>query len=191
MEHFFHKIQGWFSFANLYSKVVADLPSGSHIVEVGAWKGRSTAYLAVEIVNSGKNIKLDVVDIWTGSENDPTAFHTDEEFVKCNRNIFELFKKNIAPVKHIVNPIQLPSVEAAKAYADQSVDFVLIDAEHTYAEVKKDILAWLPKVKNGGIIAGDDYNPASFPGVIKAVHEIFTNDQISFMDSCWVVKVKL
>jgi len=191
VEHFYKKIQGWFSFESFYSKVVADLPDNSHIVEVGSWKGRSTAYLAVEIVNSGKKIKLDAVDIWTGSENDPTAFTTDDEFMKYNKNIFELFKKNMAPVAHIVNPIQLPSVEAAKAYPDKSLVFVLINPEHTYEEVRKDILAWLPKIKSGGIIAGDDYNPVSFPGVIKAVHEVFTDKQISFMDSCWVVKVKL
>lgn len=189
MLHFNHKIQGWFHFPNLYTKMVKQLADSSHIVEVGSWKGCSTAYLAVEIINSGKNIKLDAVDIWTGSETDPTAFNTDEEFMFHNRDIFELFKKNMEPVAHIVNPIQLPSVEAAKLYADKSLDFVLIDADHAYDCVRKDILAWLPKIKNGGVIAGDDYNPTSFPGVVQAVHEIFTKEQIVFVDSCWTVAV--
>lgn len=189
MLHFYQNIQGWFSFSNLYTKMVNQLTNGSHIVEVGSWKGCSTAYLAVEIINSGKNIKLDAVDIWTGSETDPTAFNTDDEFMKYNRDIFELFKKNMEPVAHIVNPIRMPSIEAAKLYADKSLDFVLIDADHAYDYVKSDILAWLPKIKNGGLIAGDDYNPASFPGVVKAVHELFTKEQIIFVDSCWTVVV--
>jgi glycosyltransferase involved in cell wall biosynthesis len=190
IKHFYQNIQGWFCFPNLYTKMVNELPDGAHVVEVGAWKGSSTAYLAVEIINSGKNIKLDVVDIWTGSENDLTAFNTDTEFMQYNRNIFELFKKNVAPVLHALTPLQMTSVDAAKLYADKSLDFVLIDADHSYEEVKKDILAWLPKIKNGGVIAGDDYNPTSFPGVIKAVHEILPNDKITFCDSCWVVKVE-
>ncbi len=190
MKHFYQNIQGWFCFPNLYTKMVNELQDGSHIVEVGAWKGCSTAYLAVEIINSGKNIKLDVVDIWTGVEDlNSDAFTTDEEFMKYNKNIFELFKKNVAPVLHIINPIQLTSVKAAELYQDKSLDFVLIDANHDYEEVKKDILAWIPKLKNNGVIAGDDYNPTSFPGVVQAVHEIFTNEQITFCDSCWVVKV--
>jgi len=192
MKHFYENIQGWFGFPNLYTEMVNNITDGGHIVEVGAWKGRSTAYLAVEIINSGKNIKLDVVDIWTGTEDFLTsdAFTTDAEFMQYNKNIFELFKKNVAPVLHIVNPIQLPSVKASELYSDKSLDFVLIDASHEYEDVKKDILAWLPKLKDDGVIAGDDYNPTSFPGVVKAVHELFTNEQITFKDSCWVIRKK-
>jgi hypothetical protein len=108
MEHFYEKIQGWFDYQDLYKLIVNKLPNGSHIVEVGAWKGRSTAYLAVEIINSGKNIKLDVVDLWTGELKDPTAFNTDAEFMAYNRDILPLFKKNLASVLHILTPIQMP-----------------------------------------------------------------------------------
>jgi hypothetical protein len=67
--------------------------------------------------------------------------------------------------------IKSGSAAAAVNFADQSVDFVFIDADHVYDRVKEDILAWLPKVKPGGIIAGHDYNP---PHEVKqAVDEIF------------------
>jgi predicted O-methyltransferase YrrM len=62
MKHFYQNIQGWFNFQNLYTYVVDRLPNNSHIVEIGAWKGASTAYLAVECINSNKNIKIDVID---------------------------------------------------------------------------------------------------------------------------------
>jgi glycosyltransferase involved in cell wall biosynthesis len=55
--HFYYNIQGWFDFGNLYYYVINSLPRDSHIVEVGAWKGKSSAFLAVEAINSGKNIK--------------------------------------------------------------------------------------------------------------------------------------
>jgi glycosyltransferase involved in cell wall biosynthesis len=110
--HFHHEIQGWFNFESIYSDIVNKLPNNSHIVEVGSWKGRSTAYLAVEIINSGKSIKLDAVDSWTGDEGDPLSFNEDPEFMAYNRNIFELFRKNLSPVfgKIDLTPIQMIKV---------------------------------------------------------------------------------
>jgi len=189
MEHFYQKIQGWFDYQNLYTKMVNELLDGSHIVEVGAWKGRSSAYLGVEIINSGKNIKLDVVDIWTGEEDDPDAFTADAEFMQYNKNIFELFKKNVAPALHVINPIQMPSAKASKLYQDNSLDFVFIDANHDYEPVKLDIISWLPKIKKTGTIAGHDFNPAAYPGVVKAVHEIFANKKVELDGACWIVKL--
>ena len=40
----------------------------AHFVEIGSYKGRSSSYMAVEIVNSGKSITFDCVDTWKGSE---------------------------------------------------------------------------------------------------------------------------
>jgi hypothetical protein len=57
MEHFYQNIDGWFDFQDIYSDVIRKLPNNAHIVEVGAWKGKSTAYLAVEAINSGKILK--------------------------------------------------------------------------------------------------------------------------------------
>lgn len=55
---------------------------------------------------------------------------------------------------------------------DESLDFVYIDANHHYAEVVADIMAWYPKVRSGGIIAGHDYCTSDEDiEVIKAVDE--------------------
>jgi len=58
MEHYYENIQGWFTAKNLYSSMVKNYPDGSHFLEIGTWKGCSAVYMGVEIVNSGKNIKL-------------------------------------------------------------------------------------------------------------------------------------
>lgn len=151
MDHFYQNIQGWFDYGNFLDEMVNHFPSGSHFVEVGAWLGSSAAYMGVAIINSGKDIKFDSVDTWLGSPE-----HTEFEDV-INGTLYESFLKNIAPVAHVVNPIRLPSVEAAKLYADQSLDFVFIDAEHSYESVVADIKAWLPKMKPTGMLAGHDY----------------------------------
>lgn len=53
--------------------------------------------------------------------------------------------------------IQEYSVEAAALFEDGSLDFVYIDANHGYEPVLADLNAWYPKVKSGGIVAGDDF----------------------------------
>lgn len=55
--------------------------------------------------------------------------------------------------------VRQPSLEAAQGFDDGSLDFVYLDANHEYEHVLKDIEAWYPKVKIGGILAGDDYGP--------------------------------
>ena len=46
------------------------------------------------------------------------------------------------------------SLEAAKTFDDQVLDFAYIDANHGYSNVVADIDAWWPKVRTDGILAG-------------------------------------
>jgi predicted O-methyltransferase YrrM len=88
----------------------------------------------------------------------------------------------------------MTSVEASKTFEDKSVDFVFIDAGHTYEEVVEDIKSWLPKVKKGGFIGGHDYyrDPPGKEqeGVHNAVHEFFTHEEIESNEDCWIYPVK-
>jgi hypothetical protein len=76
----------------------------------------------------------------------------------------------------------MTSVEAANLYEDNSLDFVCIDAAHDYESIKSDILAWLPKIKVGGMLAGDDY---PYPGVTKATNELLEGFQHSTAAWWW------
>lgn len=51
------------------------------------------------------------------------------------------------------------STIAAGQIADASLDFVYIDARHDYNGVLEDLLAWWPKLKVGGVLAGHDFVP--------------------------------
>jgi predicted O-methyltransferase YrrM len=192
--------EGYFTYPNLYRFIVNHFPSNSHFVEVGVWKGRSAAFMAVEINNSGKNIRFDCIDTWKGSvTEDP---HQNDQYVK-NGNLYEKFMSNIDRVKHIITPRIGDSIEMSKTYKDDSLDFVFIDGDHRYECVKADIEAWVPKVRSGGIIAGHDYGWCT--DVRRAVHEFFGESDHKYTDSygvgfksyddmwregCWLVNIE-
>jgi hypothetical protein len=162
MEHFYSDIQGWFENELFYDYIVKALPEkDAHIVEVGAWKGKSTSYLIVNAINIGKNIKIDVVDTWMGSDED--IHKTDSDISK----LFDVFTENLKSVENYYTPIRLNSIEASKLYQDYSLDFVFIDASHKKEDVIDDINHWLPKLKIGGVLAGDDLPWQSVRDAVK------------------------
>ena len=63
--------------------------------------------------------------------------------------------------------------DASRHVYDSTLDFVFIDADHSYLGVKQDISHWRSKVKPGGWLGGHDYNPKRFPQVVRAVDETF------------------
>jgi SAM-dependent methyltransferase len=174
IEHYWRSLPGWFSGRHIYAEQVRRAEDGAVFVELGAWKGRSTSFMAVEIANSSKRITFYTVDHWRGSPAEKE--HDEDEDVRHGR-LYEVFLQNIAPVKDYVHPIRSDSGEATRHFPDQSVDFVYVDAGHTYADVARDIAAWWPKLTPGGVLAGDDwcwtYSPEGEYGVRKAVTEFF------------------
>jgi predicted O-methyltransferase YrrM len=60
------------------------------------------------------------------------------------------------------------SVDAAKMVPAGRLDFVFIDADHSYEAVKEDMAAWYPALRPGGLFSGHDYRWA---GVQQAVDE--------------------
>lgn len=187
MDHFYESIPGWFDFADVYAAFVSTSPSPAKFVEVGAWYGKSTAFMAVEIINSKKEIQFHVVDHWRGSLEHQEGEFAEDAGITEQGDIFPKFCEYLAPVLSRINPIQRPSVEASALFEDQSLDLVFLDAGHEYASIRADIEAWYPKVRSRGIIAGHDFTP-SWPGVIRAVttFEPFKTKDIIGVKQCWV-----
>jgi predicted O-methyltransferase YrrM len=172
MNHFCNEIQGWFSYPELYANIVRNATEQRQykFVEVGSWKGKSTAFMATEIINSGKDILFYSVDTWKGSDEHLDPNNGAYEPLLINDELYPTFLKNVAPAHKAIFPIRMESVKAAKIFGDESLDFVMVDAAHDYDNALADIKAWYPKLKKGGIMAGDDLD---WPGVNKAVKEYF------------------
>jgi predicted O-methyltransferase YrrM len=184
VRHFYQSIRGWCDFEPLYAEMVRAAPArGAWFVEVGAYLGKSTAYMAVEIANSGKDIRFDVIDTWKGS-----AEHGDCRDVR-DGTLYQQFLANMAPVRWLVRPVVLDSLSAARAADDALFDFVFIDASHRQEDVCRDIKAWLPKVKTGGVLAGHDI---LYPTVAEAVAVTLGEaaaEPCATCPTCWRVTV--
>lgn len=75
--------------------------------------------------------------------------------------------------------IPLDTLLAANLIPNDSLDFVYIDAGHSYIEVKQDFETYYPKVRSGGIISGHDYGLNDCIGVKMFIDEyIFNNPEI-------------
>ena len=161
---------------------VEKCPDHGHIIEVGSWKGRSSVFLAVEIINSNKQIKFDCIDTWLGTINDA---YLSVSIKRENNKLFELFLNNIEPVKHVITPIKSSSLKASSLYRDESIDMIFLDADHSYEAATLDIEAWLPKVKKNGILAGHDYINHLYPGVKRAVDDM-SKGNIKIDGTSWI-----
>lgn len=65
--------------------------------------------------------------------------------------------------------LHMDSVLAAGQVADESLDFVFIDAFHSYEAARADMLAWMPKVRSGGYVTGHDWHHRT---VARALDEV-------------------
>jgi predicted O-methyltransferase YrrM len=181
MEHFYQNIDGFSSeveqgklLETILSKI--NINNKLTIAEIGVYKGRGTAMWNVMLINN--NIKYDyfAIDHFLGS------IEHDKTFDYYNTTI-----KNLNPIINQINLIKNDSNSESNNYPNEFFDVVYIDASHDYENVKQDILSWLPKVKKGGIICGDDYING-WPGVIMAVNEIFGNNINLIGNQQWWVK---
>lgn len=152
-----------FNYQSWYSEIVNRLPSGSIIVEVGVYKGRSASFLVEQMLKAGKIFEIHLVDIMT----------------------IPLVRKHVALLRKNCFLHDSDSVSASAGFEDKTIDFVWIDGDHSLEGVRADIAAWLPKVKAGGVIAGHDYydNPNKGNFVRSAVREVFPNARIEH--KCW------
>lgn len=115
-------------------------------VEVGVCEG----IFSEHILHSWPGV-LWLVDPWEALPEYPEAYPHDENYLATLERLKEYEDR--------YRILRMTSLEAANTFDDGSMDFVYIDANHTYEGVKADLEAWYPKIKPGGLFAGDDYGP--------------------------------
>lgn len=176
IRRYWHDIDGWFTWRSAQEEAVSSFPEGSRFVEVGTYLGRSLCSLGEVVERSGKSIEVIGIDTCRGSGPEGLSgkdYHADA--VNNGGGTFAgLLHKNVLDCGfgEKMTLIISDSVSAARLFSDASLDWVHLDARHDYLSVKTDIEAWLPKVKVGGWLSGDDYDEQKWPEVVRAISEL-------------------
>jgi predicted O-methyltransferase YrrM len=180
------KIPGWFDWARFYEEQVRALPHRATIVEVGSFLGRSITYLAQTMKWYRKDLRLVAVDTFIGSESDPIVLHAVAREGGSLRDAFEAYLR-ACDVQDCIEVMTMESVSAAQQFADRSVDVVLLDGDHSYAGLTADLLAWLPKVKPWGYLAGHDI--ATYASVGQAIADMLGYEAlwVDYSQNLWLL----
>lgn len=147
------------------------MPHNARIVEVGVQGGGYAACM----LRQTNPVQFYLIDCW--EHQDPTIYDDPEANVS-NPEQERLYRETVARFAGDSRVIvwKKYSKDAVALFEDESLDWVYIDANHSYDAVKEDIALWWPKVKKGGFLSGHDYIVRESFGVVQAVNE-FLNDQ--------------
>jgi predicted O-methyltransferase YrrM len=153
--------QGWFNHGYKMLALV-EHARPKVCVELGTWQGASAIPVARAIRRWGGTITC--IDTWGGTVEGDATTTQPWMLLACVRNMTQ------AGVVGNMRLIPCSTLEAARWWTEP-IDYLYVDADHSYEGVLADLRAWVPHVKPGGLILGDDYDSELFPGVKPAWDE--------------------
>lgn len=138
------------------------LPDNPVIVQIGAYIGAST----VAMLSTCEDAFIFSIDIYPHREEMTNLIEAGLNFHQCQRVLGD-------------------SVDIGEFWPIPA-DLILIDGDHRYEAVVKDIKVWRDKVKKNGILAFHDYIPNPRPpikgNVAKAVNELIKQKPVLLVD---------
>lgn len=174
------EVVGWMDWPELVWLYQLAAAATGTLVEVGAYRGRSTCALVAGLADSELPLSwLVCVDTFDGRG----TTHPPTTPTEGYRHWETSLRDRRLPV-----PVALidESVAIAETFVPASACAVFVDASHDEASVTADIAAWRRIVRPGGILCGHDYDP-SWPGVPAAVDAAFGDTRRTAPGSIWWV----
>jgi hypothetical protein len=163
--------------------------------EIGVDRGALSAYLLNEL----RNLHLTMVDTWEVFPEDSSYSKSGDGVVQRTQDQREMdFQEARRVTKDAIgrrNIARMRSDQFAPWVEDGSLDFVFIDADHSYEGVAADIKLWAPKIRPGGLLCGHDYMiEEHYPqwGVTRAVNEFAASIGKTVergADWCWFINL--
>lgn len=164
------------------TKILRALPKGGVGVEIGVWKGEFSA----RIFKETRPATLHLVDPWAVSDaadRADAAWYgagqiSQAEMDTIHDGVARQFARQIDA--GTVRIHRKPSQDALRDFADESVDYVYVDGDHSYAGVTADLQDAFRITRPGGFICVDDYKLGAWWGddVIRAVHEMLVDKPV-------------
>jgi hypothetical protein len=154
----------------IYPLIEQDGDDVSMIVEIGTFVGGNIIRCAKRAKELHKYIQFYAVDNW--------EFENVADKSAGGSDFFETFMENVAAngVEDYIIAFRGNSADQAVNFADGSLDAVFFDGNHTENGVYADLVAWVPKIKPGGIACGHDYPDHT---VKKVVNKFFDGKEIT------------
>lgn len=159
--------------ADLASAVPDDLA----IVELGSYKGQSTAHLATG-AKEGNGAHVWAVDPWDLPGN---VYGKHGYSAPVVRDEFERQLRALRLWSR-VTPVQAFSTDAAYSWDGPKVGLLYIDADHSEKAVSADFGAWQHHLAPGATVAFDDLDTPRNPGVRLVVDRLVSTG--------WVLHVR-
>lgn len=122
------------------------------IAEVGVWKGEFAKYLLLECPQIRSYL---MVDSWRHLEGWNKPFNLSESQLE---QVYQQALLNTEFAKEKVRVLRGTTLEERGKIADDSLDFVYIDGDHSLRGIVIDALSMWPKLREGGVLAGDDFS---------------------------------
>jgi predicted O-methyltransferase YrrM len=151
--------EGWFTSSELrlLYRTVQGLRGPGPLAEIGSWKGRSTALMAMALRDRGCEAgKIIAIDPHVGSDEHRGAIEREGPTLRE-------FRRNLArlALDGWIEELVLFSKDAAEVLRRRGAKlrFLLIDGAHDYAAVQQDIRHFLPLMHDDAVIALHDCEP--------------------------------
>ena len=120
-------------------------------IELGVFKGEFS-----KVILNNWSGTLYLIDVWRPL---PVEEYDDVSNNQYHSNAYSNVIENIKGYENRAFMLRMNSIDVIELFRDQTLDFIYIDANHTYESAKEDIQLWYPKIKVGGMISGHDYLP--------------------------------
>jgi hypothetical protein len=123
--------------------------------EVGVEQGEYSEVLARANMDS----KLFMVDPWKSYRGyrDHVGQEKLDAFFAATSSRMRHLQRNILKPFFEYEIIRKTSVDAARDFKDGSLDYIFLDANHSFDWIMQDLIHWAPKVRPHGICAGHDF----------------------------------
>lgn len=141
------------TFTEIFDKVIDNAQDGIVIVEVGLFVGGSICYMSQKLQEKGVKHTIIGIDNFKFK----TMHASDIDKYSHGLSPYIAYNNNIRKAKAKVMTYIGDSIEISKLFKDNVIDFLFLDGDHSKEYVVKEMLAWLPKMKENSMIAGHDF----------------------------------
>ena len=134
-------------------ELLSMMPRNAVCAEIGVWKGE----FSQQIKNLTRPKELTLIDPWAFQPSFPNRMFGGS--VATSQDDMDAIYQSVVSqfAYETVKILRMNSTDAAAQFPDSYFDWVYVDGNHYYEYVLSDLQTWLPKVRPGGFLTGDDY----------------------------------